>query len=73
MVRTCSRILVRKVGADRIVLGSDYPVGDKDPFAILRGCSLVSDAEFDLITSATPASILGLNSQAPLTKHDPIA
>jgi aminocarboxymuconate-semialdehyde decarboxylase len=53
--------LIRKVGADRLVMGSDYPVGDKDPYAILRGCSLVSQAEFDLITCTTPARILGLN------------
>ena len=52
--------LVNKVGVDRLVLGSDYPVGDKDPFAIVRGCSNVTPAGFELITRNTPATILGL-------------
>lgn len=52
--------LVAKVGADRIVLGSDYPVGDKDPFAILRGAANVTPDSFATITRTTPAAILGL-------------
>ncbi|MGD0026916.1 MAG: amidohydrolase family protein [Xanthobacteraceae bacterium] len=61
--------LVNKVGVDRIVLGSDYPVGDKDPFAIVRGCSNITSAGFELITRTTPAAILGLTrSELPLAK-----
>lgn len=52
--------LVAKVGADRIVFGSDYPVGDKDPFAILRGCKAIDAAAFDMITRTTPAFLAGL-------------
>lgn len=52
--------LVDKVGVDRIVLGSDYPVGDRDPFAILRECANITPADFDLITRTTPAHILGM-------------
>ncbi len=51
--------LIRNVGVERIVLGSDYPVGDKDPFEIIRGCATVSADNFDLITRTTPATILG--------------
>ena len=59
--------LVAKVGVERLVLGSDYPVGDKDPFAIVRGCSNITPAGFELITRTTPATILGLaSSQVPL-------
>jgi aminocarboxymuconate-semialdehyde decarboxylase len=61
--------LVRHVGVDRIVLGSDYPVGDKDPFTIIRGCERVSPADFDRITRTTPASILGLAANT-LAKAD---
>ena len=61
--------LVDKVGVDRIVLGSDYPVGDKDPFTILRGVSNITEAAFDMITRTTPATILGLaSSHMPLAK-----
>lgn len=60
--------LIRRVGADRIVLGSDYPVGDKDPLDILRRCSNVSGAELDMITKETPAEILGLGRQEPLAR-----
>ena len=52
--------LVAKVGADRIVLGSDYPVGDKDPMSVLRGCRHLSADDIEMITRTTPASILGL-------------
>ena len=32
------RHLVEKVGGDRIVLGSDYPVGEKRPVAFVKSC-----------------------------------
>lgn len=52
--------LIRHVGIERVVFGSDYPVGDKEPFEIIRGCSSLSASDFDLITRVTPAAILGL-------------
>ncbi|HUB97736.1 MAG TPA: amidohydrolase family protein, partial [Stellaceae bacterium] len=52
--------LVERVGADRIVFGTDYPVGERDPYATLRGCKGLSDADRDMITRTTPARILGL-------------
>lgn len=52
--------LIAEVGADRIVLGSDYPVGEKDPVGFIRGCANVGEAELDMITRTTPAKILGL-------------
>jgi aminocarboxymuconate-semialdehyde decarboxylase len=53
--------LIRHVGVERIVLGSDYPVGDKDPFEVIRGCTNLSSVDFDLITRTTPGTILGLD------------
>jgi aminocarboxymuconate-semialdehyde decarboxylase len=52
--------LIRYVGIDRIVLGSDYPVGDKDPFAVVRNCRALSKSDVETVTRRTPASILGL-------------
>lgn len=52
--------LVARVGADRIVFGTDYPVGERDPFATLNGCEALSNADRDLILRHTPAKILGL-------------
>lgn len=41
------RMLAETVGADRIVLGTDYPVGDRDPAAFIASCGFekpVADA-----------------------------
>src|SRR6266436_5221520 len=35
--------LVRRVGADRVVLGSDYPAGEGEPIAFVRSCALSED------------------------------
>lgn len=37
--------LAETVGADRIVLGSDYPVGDRAPVEFIRTCQLGSENE----------------------------
>jgi len=52
--------LVKRVGVDRIVFGTDYPVGERDPFATLKECKVLSDADRHMITHETPAKILGL-------------
>lgn len=52
--------LVKRVGADRIVFGTDYPVGERDPFSTLKACKTLTDAERDMITRTTPAKILGI-------------
>jgi aminocarboxymuconate-semialdehyde decarboxylase len=53
------RVLMERVGADRLVLGSDYPVGEKDPVAFLRDCG-VSGRELEMIAGGTAAKLLGL-------------
>ena len=39
--RALLETLVEVVGEDRVVLGSDYPVGDRDPLAMIESCNLV--------------------------------
>ena len=52
--------LVSRVGADRIVMGSDFPVGDLDPVGFIRRCDLLSAAEVDQVTGGTAAELLGV-------------
>ncbi len=37
------KVLLERVGADRLVMGSDYPVGEKDPLGFLRQFNLSPD------------------------------
>ncbi len=57
------RYLVDEVGADHVVLGSDYPadMGTPDPVASVEGNPLLSDSE--------KASILGANLEALLGRR----
>jgi aminocarboxymuconate-semialdehyde decarboxylase len=54
--------LVRLVGADRVVLGSDYcfDMGLTDPIGTVEHLSALSDAERDLILGTTAAKLLRL-------------
>ena len=53
--------LVERVGADRIVLGSDYPVaGDEDHVAFVRAARNLGEAELAAVTGGTAATLLGL-------------
>ncbi len=54
--------LVRRVGADRLVMGSDYAVGDPDPIGLVKAATNIGEAEFRLVTGGTAARLLGLNS-----------
>lgn len=51
--------LIAKVGVDRIVFGTDYPVGERDPFATLKQSKSLTEADREMITRTTPAKILG--------------
>ncbi len=53
------RFLVEKVGADRIVLGSDYPVGGIDAVAFVRSANL-SAADTEKILWRNAATLLGI-------------
>lgn len=52
--------LVKRVGADRVVLGSDYPVGETRPVEFVRGVTSFSPREQHEILQGTAARLLGL-------------
>ncbi|MSQ51426.1 MAG: amidohydrolase [Betaproteobacteria bacterium] len=51
--------LARKIGPDRIVLGSDYPVGEENMVAFVKGAKLSSAAK-QMILGGNAARLLGL-------------
>jgi aminocarboxymuconate-semialdehyde decarboxylase len=52
--------LVTKVGADRILMGSDFPVGEADPVGFLRQGKSIDDRAFAQIAGETACAILGI-------------
>jgi aminocarboxymuconate-semialdehyde decarboxylase len=52
--------LVERVGADRIVLGSDYPVGEMQPVEFVRDAPGIADQDKDKIIATNAASMLGM-------------
>jgi aminocarboxymuconate-semialdehyde decarboxylase len=56
--------LIRRVGADRIVFGSDYPFGEDDPLGAIRKCTTLSGSDLEMVLSRTPAKILGIAREA---------
>jgi aminocarboxymuconate-semialdehyde decarboxylase len=52
--------LIRRVGADRIVFGTDYPFGEQDPVGNIGKAEGLSAADHGKIVSGTPAAILGI-------------
>jgi aminocarboxymuconate-semialdehyde decarboxylase len=52
--------LIKVVGADRIVMGSDYPVGDADPIGFVERCPGITPDEVAMITGGTAATLLKL-------------
>ncbi len=55
------KALIALVGTDRLVMGSDYPVGEKDPVAWLRDVGLSGDA-LSAVAGGNAANLLGLTS-----------
>jgi aminocarboxymuconate-semialdehyde decarboxylase len=54
--------LAAQAGADRVMLGSDYPfdMGDADPVALIDTCKGLDAAQRDLVLGASAARIFGL-------------
>jgi aminocarboxymuconate-semialdehyde decarboxylase len=57
--------LIRIVGADRLVLGSDYPVGEDNPVEFITSCQELKSIDQKLILGETAASLLGLADRIP--------
>ena len=55
--------LVKRVGADRVVLGSDYPVGDAKPVEFVDGAAISADDKTKII-GTNAARLLGLRVPA---------
>lgn len=53
-------VLLERVGADRLVMGSDYPVGEKDPVAFIKG-SVSPKNQVDQICGGNAARLLNLH------------
>jgi aminocarboxymuconate-semialdehyde decarboxylase len=53
------KVLVERVGADRLVMGSDYPVGEQDPAGFVERCG-VPPAAHAMICGGNAARLLGL-------------
>jgi aminocarboxymuconate-semialdehyde decarboxylase len=54
------RHLVEAVGADQIILGSDYPVGEWKPIEFVRDTPGISDADKDKIIGLNAAKLFGV-------------
>jgi aminocarboxymuconate-semialdehyde decarboxylase len=54
-----TQTLATRIGTDRLIMGSDYPVGETDPVGFLRNCGLAG-AELAAVAGGNAAALLGL-------------
>jgi aminocarboxymuconate-semialdehyde decarboxylase len=56
------RYLIDSVGADKVVLGSDYPadMGEPHPVSFVEGCTSLTEAEKSAILSSNASRLFGL-------------
>lgn len=50
--------LIERVGVDRLVLGSDFPVGENDPIGFIKSLPHLSEGDVEKITKHNAASLL---------------
>lgn len=53
------QVLRDRIGVDRLVMGSDYPVGEADPVGWLKSCGLEGE-DLKAVTGGNAARLLGL-------------
>jgi aminocarboxymuconate-semialdehyde decarboxylase len=58
------KVLIERIGVDRMVLGSDYPVGERDPVGWLRDECGLKGADLANIAGGNAARLLGLPALA---------
>jgi aminocarboxymuconate-semialdehyde decarboxylase len=54
--------LIGRVGADRVILGSDYPVGEQRPIEFVEATPGLSDADKDKIIGLNAAKLFALDA-----------
>jgi aminocarboxymuconate-semialdehyde decarboxylase len=54
--------LVAQVGADQILMGSDWPVGEADPVGFVQRCAALDDAGRRAVLGGTASRLLGLSA-----------
>jgi len=52
------QVLISKVGVDRLVMGSDFPVGEMDPIGFIKALSGLSQEDVLKITASNAAGLL---------------
>jgi aminocarboxymuconate-semialdehyde decarboxylase len=52
--------LVKIVGPDRLVLGSDWPIGEADPVGFVNACAAIAEADKAMINGGRVAELIGL-------------
>jgi aminocarboxymuconate-semialdehyde decarboxylase len=54
--------LVDRVGADHLVMGSDWPVGEAEPVQFVRACAALDEKDRRAVLGGTAAGLLGLGT-----------
>ena len=57
--RAVLKVLAERIGPDRLVMGSDYPVGERDPVGWIKGAGFAA-ADVEDICGGNAARLLGL-------------
>jgi aminocarboxymuconate-semialdehyde decarboxylase len=54
--------LVAQAGAERVMLGSDYPfdMGDRDPLGLVKHCNALDSQQKRLVTGDAAAKLFGI-------------
>src|SRR5262245_2645037 len=61
--------LVKIVGPERLLLGSDWPIGEADPVGFANRCSDIADAEKRMITGGRVVELIGAATSSLVSSH----